>query len=129
MALISDLIKKYDAEGKQRIEEARRMNSGVAPVGSREDIFLKVEAPPLRALKEQNTTSLKSSIWSAKPLPVDPQKGITPELQEEININQAAGLYQSSGRTVQELEAEVERLRAENSELRRKMGEVEVERV
>lgn len=134
MALIGDLIKKYEAEGQQRIAEARRMRGDSSPINSRDDIFLKVDTPPIRFLKEQDTNSSRGSIWKARPLAVDPQKGITPELQEEIRLNQATNLYpsqsnQSSGRSVHELETEVERLRTENAELRRRITESELGRV
>lgn len=114
MALIKNLIKKYEEEARQRVAEAQKLNQ---PKQKRDDLFLKVETAPIKELHEYDTSGPRGSIWDVKPL------GIESKAQElQVSPQQA---YKS--RT--ELEGEIEQLRAENEELKKRLSELQVERV
>lgn len=115
MALINDVIKKYEAEARQRIEEARKLKQKDA--GSREEIFLKVSSPSPQIIDD---TPHNGSIWKARPIKVKPRS----EQQ-----TQQAQIQATQEMSNEEFQAEIERLKKENAELRKRISELEIESV
>jgi hypothetical protein len=126
MALINNLIRKYEAEAKERIKEARVKNgTSGQPMENRDDIFLKVDTPKLAELHEIGVKPGlgTGSIWMAKPLEVDVQKGMTPQMRQKTNEYTP----QQKQPSHDQLKEEVMRLKQENAELRAKLGIVQVD--
>ncbi|GEM_PF-2804788 len=125
MALLNDLIRKYEIEAKDRINEAKRRNGTLGePVGNRDDIFLKIDTPRLADLHE---TGVKpglgtGSIWKAKPMSVDVQKGLTAELKQQVQYTP-----QPKQASYDQILEELQNLRNENAELKAKLGIVKID--
>lgn len=108
MALINDIIKKYENQANQ----AAMQRMGAEYSANRDDIFLKVEK------RGDETGAIKSaglgtgSIWKAQKVGLNaPARVLTPaELQAQKSP----------------MEIEIENLRKENTELKQKLAEVQV---
>lgn len=117
MALIKDCIKKYEAEARQRIDEARKINNQNAE--SREDLFLKVNNSNPQPVGD---LSPNGSIWKAKPVKLEPRT------QTEVTQTQGVQI-QEPQMSNEELQAEIEKLSKENAGLRKRISELEIESV
>lgn len=117
MALINDIIKKYEAEARQKIDEARKINNKNAE--SREDIFLKISNPNPQPVGDM---SPNGSIWKVKPIKLEPRPQTEVQTQQEVQIQEP----QISN---EELQSEIEKLKKENVELRKRISELEIESV
>ncbi len=103
MALIADIIKKYEAQ-------AAMINSKPVEKKPRDDIFLKVE-PRGDPVGEDPSIGLgMGSIWKAQPIKLNPPAKIITE--EEAKQRRMS------------LEEEVERLRKENEQLKRELAQL-----
>jgi len=111
MALITEIIKKYDGEAKTRIAEARKLNS--QQKSEREALFFdpSKETPELDiTTKEPTERDFAYFDWQNKLVDFYKKLGECSLLLDQMN--QSTGLLK-----------EMDRIRKENSELKQKMNE------
>ena len=129
MALIASIIKKYEAEARQRIMEARCNNEGTKPIKNREDLFLHTKRPSGTpgAADDIDKGNLKGSIWRAKTseaFQYEATQFVKPPQQNDpaplISTDQASAQNIGS-----ELGKEVESLKKENAELRARLDQIQ----
>ena len=114
MALITEIIKKYDGEAKERIAEARKLN--VDKRAAREALFFdpskEMEPPKLNeSTTEPTGQDFAYFDWQNKLVDFYKKLGEVNLLVDQLN--------NSSG-----LLKEMERLRQENCELKQKINQV-----
>ncbi len=107
MALIADIIKKYEAQAEMMARQ-RNPQRNV----NRDDIFLKVEPRGDPVGPDPNAGLGHGSIWKAQPIKLNPPTKVIEEAPKQPQKNP--------------LEEELERLRRENQELREKLAELQM---
>jgi hypothetical protein len=113
MALITEIIKKYDGEAKERIAEARKLNS--SKKAEREALFFDPTKEGLAldiTTKEPTEQDFAYFDWQNKLVDFYKKLGEATMLMDQLS--------QSSG-----LLKEMDRIRKENCELKQKMNEVQ----
>lgn len=108
MALINDIIKKYETEANQKIMSRNQQSYA----NDREDIFLKVQTRGDPIGEDRAFGLGTGSIWKAQKVKLNPPAKIL--TQEEIQQQKSP------------MEQELEQLRQENEELKQKLAELQV---
>jgi len=108
MALINDIIKKYETEANQKVLSRTQGTY----VQNRDDLFLKVEKRGDPIGEDRAFGLGTGSIWKAQKVKLNPPaRVLTPqEIQQQKSP----------------MEQELEQLRQENEELKQKLAELQV---
>ncbi len=122
MALMNEIIAKYEREAQQRIQEVQKKNREKEL--EREKLFWK---PPVGAPKQRKLISIPPSIkppksvWDAKPLeeeePLDPQP-VTQAYSTVAVAKGVSGDIESISRRIEELQRALDELKAEVQRMR-----------
>ncbi|MFH0987139.1 MAG: hypothetical protein V1911_03795 [Candidatus Micrarchaeota archaeon] len=118
MALIQDIIKKYQAEA-DAINNKTMHNSYAT---NRDDLFLKVQPRGDPVGCDRSTGLGAGPLWKARKISLNPPAPIVETTAPKVEVVRA-----EISADVASLRQEVERLRVENTELREKLSNIQLQ--